>query len=132
MGKLTISMAMFNSYVKLPEGNATLCVFFGGQETLLKMVSTPQIPRNTIFPDLPFNIFQRFLEVVVVFLCCWHRSAGGKHTFPLFYEDGDLEMLENIPLKDRMTGFTSHDMQILQAKIAKSETKVLELLESEI
>lgn len=24
----------------------------------------------------------------------------GKHSFPLFYADADLELLENIPLKD--------------------------------
>ena len=28
------------------------------------------------------------------------RRRRGKHTFPLFYEDADLEILENIPLKD--------------------------------
>lgn len=29
-------------------------------------------------------------------------SSSGKHTFPLFYEDTDLEDLENIPLKEGM------------------------------
>lgn len=34
------------------------------------------------------------------------RRRRGKHTFPLFYEDADLEILENIPLKDLLKTLT--------------------------
>lgn len=50
-----------------------------------------------------------------------------KHTFPLFYEDGDLEMLENIPLKESLA-VTNRAVQLLVEKSGLADVPLRESL----
>jgi len=56
------------------------------------------------------------------------RLLECKHTFPLFFEDADLEMLENIPLKESLT-ITSRAVELLVQKSGMSDLALRESLQ---
>jgi hypothetical protein len=76
MGKLTISMAIFNSYVKLPEG---IRIKMAKQNNLYK--THP----SKLYPDS----IQRFRKSCLPLLSLLNSHKIG---FPIFFEDGLLRI----------------------------------------
>ena len=84
MGKLTISMAIFNSYVSLPEGNGMLMGFSSSMIIINGKTHYfyGSIPINTIFRGMNIHQSQKFWGVT--------RNQGFDPSPPSFSKDADV------------------------------------------